>query len=244
MDPDGDSHHYYELEVNALNTVWDLWLDRPYRVDRAPKVMFEWNISDLKTAVHIEGSLNNPEDKDDYWSVEIAMPWYALQEFAPRKKAPQAGNQWRLNFSRVDWYMDVINGKYRKQKDPKTGKNKPPNNWVWSPTGTINMHKPETWGYVQFSEAIVGNRAVSFKKRADESIKWALWQLYFQQLDFYKKNAYYAKDLVYFSLPKVENCKFQPVIYTSPYWFEIVVESCNKKGKWRIRKDGKISRVN
>ena len=24
IDPDGDSHQYYEFEINALNTVWDL----------------------------------------------------------------------------------------------------------------------------------------------------------------------------------------------------------------------------
>ncbi|MCB0651174.1 MAG: carbohydrate-binding family 9-like protein, partial [Saprospiraceae bacterium] len=31
IDPDGDNHHYMELEINALNTVWDLFLERPYR---------------------------------------------------------------------------------------------------------------------------------------------------------------------------------------------------------------------
>ena len=25
IDPDGDTHNYYELEINALNTVWDLF---------------------------------------------------------------------------------------------------------------------------------------------------------------------------------------------------------------------------
>ena len=31
IDPDGDNHNYYEVEVNALNTVWDLRLPKPYR---------------------------------------------------------------------------------------------------------------------------------------------------------------------------------------------------------------------
>ena len=26
VDPDGDTHNYYELEINALNTVWDIRL--------------------------------------------------------------------------------------------------------------------------------------------------------------------------------------------------------------------------
>lgn len=24
LDPDGDNHNYYEIEINAHNTVWDL----------------------------------------------------------------------------------------------------------------------------------------------------------------------------------------------------------------------------
>ena len=31
IDPDGDNHLYYEFEINALNTVWDLLLPKPYR---------------------------------------------------------------------------------------------------------------------------------------------------------------------------------------------------------------------
>jgi hypothetical protein len=31
VDPDGDTHNYYELEINALNTVWDLFITKPYR---------------------------------------------------------------------------------------------------------------------------------------------------------------------------------------------------------------------
>lgn len=29
LDPDGDSHNYYELELNALNTAWDLLITKP-----------------------------------------------------------------------------------------------------------------------------------------------------------------------------------------------------------------------
>src|SRR5262249_16446424 len=30
LDPDGDNHNYAELELNALNTTWDLLLTKPY----------------------------------------------------------------------------------------------------------------------------------------------------------------------------------------------------------------------
>ena len=31
IDPDGDNHEYCEIEINALNTEWDLFLNKPYR---------------------------------------------------------------------------------------------------------------------------------------------------------------------------------------------------------------------
>jgi len=60
IDPDGDNHEYYEFEMDALNTVWDLLLKKPYR-DGGPPVD-GWNMERLKSAVHVAGTLNNPTD--------------------------------------------------------------------------------------------------------------------------------------------------------------------------------------
>jgi hypothetical protein len=241
IDPDGDSHNYYELEVNAFNTLWELILLRPYRVDKNPKALNYWNIPDIKTAVHIEGSLNQPSDIDQYWSVEMAIPWKALKEFAPQKRMPKAGEQWRVNFSRVDWEMEIKDGRYQKAKNPATGKALPEHNWVWSPTGYIAMHMPEQWGYVQFSGRD-GSRAQAFLEKPDEAIKWALWKMYFQQLQYFKANKGYTDNLQYFTIPVIPKggCTFQPRIYTTPHWFEITAASCSGKGYWKIRQDGKI----
>ncbi len=241
IDPDGDSHNYYELEVNAFNTLWDLILLRPYRTDKKHKVLNNWNIPDIKTAVHIEGTLNNPKDKDEFWTVEIAIPWTALKEFAPGKKKPAQGDQWRVNFSRVDWTMNIENGTYVKAKDPATTKAFPENNWVWSPTGFIAMHTPEQWGYVQFSSSN-GKRQETFINHPDEQVKWALWNVYFQQLQFFKQEQHYTDDLSRFSLPVLENssCHFQPKIYTTPHLFEVTAPSCEREGHWSIRQDGMI----
>ena len=81
LDPDGDSHEYYEFEMNALNTVWDLLLKKPYR-DGGPPVD-SWNIDGLVTAVHIDGTLNDPRDIDQGWSVEIAFPWDCAEGVRP-----------------------------------------------------------------------------------------------------------------------------------------------------------------
>src|SRR5262249_19208575 len=75
IDPNADSHEYYEFEMNALNAGWDLLLKKPYK-DGGP-ALNEWEIPGLKTAVHVEGTLNNAADQDKGWSVEIAFPWKA-----------------------------------------------------------------------------------------------------------------------------------------------------------------------
>jgi hypothetical protein len=238
IDPDGDSHNYYELEWNAFNTLWDLILLRPYRVDDEPKVLFNWNVLDLKSAVHVEGTINNPEDVDKYWGIEIALPWSALKELAKEENIPDNGNQWRLNFSRVDWTVDVNNNEYVKRKD-KDGESLPENNWVWSPTGKINMHMPEMWGHVQFSINPVGTSEI-FQFSEDEEIKNTLWNLYWQQLAIYKKNNSYSINTNDFNIPQYVSCRPEINFYKSPFSFEISSASCDNKLVWIINHKGKI----
>lgn len=147
IDPDGDTHNYMEFEVNVLNTVWDLWLAKPYRNEG--KVTDGWDIAGLKSAVQIDGTLNDPDDEDHLWTVEIAMPWKAITEAAENDHVP-AGKYWRINFSRVNWDYELAEGKYTRKKGDD-GRYLPEYNWVWSPQGVISMHQPEKWGYVYFS---------------------------------------------------------------------------------------------
>ncbi len=148
IDPDGDTHNYYELELNALNTVWDLLLTRPYR--DGGHAVDSWDIAGLKTAVDLRGTLNDPSDIDEGWSVEIAMPWKVLEECANHGGPPSEWETWRVNFSRVQWRLDPVKDGYAKSIDPATGKSHREDNWVWSPQGLINMHYPEMWGCVLF----------------------------------------------------------------------------------------------
>ena len=157
IDPDGDSHEYCELEVNAHGTEWDLYLTRPYR--DGGKAVTAWNIEGLKYAYTLDGTLNDPRDKDVGWTIEMAIPWQGLTMASKVNEAPQDGDQWRINFSRVQWQWDVVDGAYKKRKKPD-GKKLPEDNWVWSPQGKISMHMPEKWGYVQFSRKPVGERAI------------------------------------------------------------------------------------
>ena len=98
--------------MNALNTSWDLLLDKPYMDQGKPDNA--WDIPGLKTAVHVNGTLNNPADTDQGWTVEIAFPWKVLAEHARHAGPPTEGEQWRIDFSRVEWQITTNGGVYKK----------------------------------------------------------------------------------------------------------------------------------
>lgn len=148
IDPDGDTKEYFEIEINARNTIFDLFMPKPY--SEGAHALMTWDTKGMRTAVHINGTLNQPADKDRSWTVEMAIPFKALHLLGV-PMVPQNGTTWRINFSRVEWDTDIKNGQYIKRTDPATGKPLPEHNWVWSPQGVINMHVPQKWGYLEFS---------------------------------------------------------------------------------------------
>ena len=150
INPNDDVFSYGEIEINALGTEWDLFLNRPYRLKG--KADSSWDINGLKSAVYINGTLNDPNDLDDYWTVEIAIPLKEIEKLNTFRKDKKviSGDVWRINFSRVNWDFEINNGVYSRKKE--NGKYLPEYNWVWSPQGIINMHVPENWGYLVFSE--------------------------------------------------------------------------------------------
>jgi hypothetical protein len=241
IDPDGDTHNYYELEMNALNTVWDLFLVRPYR-DGSPAV-HSWDIQGLQTGVELIGTINSPRDEDEGWAVEIAMPWEVLKECAQPKSAPKPGDQWRVNFSRVEYRMDVEQGKYVKAKDKASGKPLAEDNWVWAPQGLINIHYPEMWGYVQFSDKIVGKGKESFKEKPEEKVKWVLRRIYYREWAYRAKQGSFSEDLGAFRLDqkelKLKGFLFPPQIQTTDNLFEVSYKS--ESGEtYRISQDGRV----
>jgi hypothetical protein len=238
IDPDGDTHNYYEFEVNALGTEWDLLLTKPYRDGGI--AINGWNIEGVKVGISIEGTLNNPADVDKKWTLEMAFPWKVLKECAPGKRKPKSGEQWRVNFSRVEWQTEVVNRKYQKKINPTTGKSYPEDNWVWSPQGVIAMHQPETWGYVQFSNKRAGEEKEEFTANSDEQIKWALRQLYYAQRQWKRKNKTYTNNISALGNIQIplKNYVFVPEIECTQSMFEIRANSTNGQFQWHIRQDG------
>ena len=245
VDPDGDTHHYLEYEMNALNTQWDLMLLKPYRDDLIHNVAIDnWNFNGLKSSVHIDGTLNNPNDTDKGWSIEIAVPMDAMIEVSATGKLPVNGEQYRMDFSRVEWDMDVIDGKYRKRTQVIEGKRKPipEHNWVWSPQGVIAMHQPETWGYVQFSDKKVGKGTDEYVRDADEDLKWALRLIYYRENAWMEKHHSFTSDLKQLNLYeyKLKDRTFMPLINVSSKSFEANSKSANTGKVWHIIQDGRI----
>lgn len=178
IDPDSDTHQYFELEMNALGTVWDLFLTKPYR-DFGASPMNGWEIHGLRKAVWIDGELNHPSADNRRWMAEAVLPFAALRE-GNGGKGPELGDYYRVNFSRVHWDTEVADGGYRKLP-------KPEHNWVWAPTGLINIHYPELWGFVFFTE-----NGEEYPIPGDELLKWELRKVYYAQHAYFGRHKSYA----------------------------------------------------
>ena len=231
LDPDGDTHNYFELEINAFETVWDLLLLKPYR-DQGKVAVDSWDIPGLISKVAIDGSLNKSNDRDKSWSVEIAIPWKALEECALNFH-PKDGEQWKVNFSRVQWDVEILDNQYVKTDMPEF-------NWVWSPQGIINMHYPEMWGLVQFTERKNSDESVEFDFPVLDKIKWALRQIYYRERAYFGSYNRFTGSLKELELmePPTEKIPWPPKIVLTPSGWEAVVMWNDKHVI--IRKDGRV----
>ena len=242
IDPDGDTHLYYEFEINAFGTEWDLLLPRPYR--DGGLFINAWNIEDLKTAVKVWGTINDPTDVDEGWSLEIAFPWKVLQQGNSRRVKAIKGQIWRVNFSRVQWELDTVEGLYQKEQG------KPEANWVWSPQGLVNMHYPEKWGYVLFSETKVGEAIPHFEKPRTETAKEILRSIYYREKEFFLANGFYtmSMDSLGIDTPIIPDFIWPPRVVTSDFSFEasiqevIDMEEDGSINHWHITSDGRITK--
>ncbi len=221
IDPDGDTHEYYELEVNAFGTEWDLLLTKPYR--DGGTAIDSWDIRGLRTGIWIDGTLNDPGDTDAGWRVELAIPWTVLEECAHRPTPPENEDLWYVNFSRVEWRTEVVDGNYVKVTDPETGRPLPEDNWVWSPQGLVNMHYPEMWGYVQFSTVAAGRGEAAYVRNPLYGARYHLMDLYYSERTFFGNEGEHTDDLErlrMFSTRELFVEGWPPVVYVWPGGFE------------------------
>ena len=87
----------------------------------------------------------------------------------------KAGNWWRINFSRVQWLK----------------KGGPEENWVWQPTGRIDMHMPDRWGFLYFSSKTVGKGEETFRYPYQMDAYKLLWAMFYEQQEHRAKAGSY-----------------------------------------------------
>lgn len=235
VDPDGDANNYYEIEINAINTVWDLFITKPYREKNV--VLNDWTATGLKSAITIDGTLNNHNDIDTGWTLEIAIPWSVYKTSYFENVVPK-DQFWRVNFSRVNWDFQITNGKYERKKDANN-QLLHEYNWVWSPQGVINMHEPEKWGYVFFSSKTAGSNN-SFNIPDDEPIKWELFKLYRAQKSYFETHKQWATSLQELTTAPltVRGQKITPILETHKLGWNIMVVSPFTNTPMSINQEG------
>ncbi len=189
IDPDGDTHNYMEFQINAFSAVWDLLLNKPPR-NGGPSIT-DWDVKGLKKTVFINGTLNNPADKDKFWGIELAIPLRTFR-FGGNSSVPKPGSTWKMNVTRVQREVDIKDGSYVKRL-AKNGRPVQPGYSCWSVPGLINFHYPERWGVVRFAGE--NETDLQFLNTEAEKMKLTVWKYYYLEQEYKTINGKYATNL-------------------------------------------------
>jgi hypothetical protein len=100
----------------------------------------DWDFPGMKSAVQVEGTLNDNTDTDNGWTVELAFPWKGMDLLADgRSLPPQDGDIWRMDFSRFEAFDLKGNPIHRSA------------GWAFNKHGVYDSHIPECFTFVHFS---------------------------------------------------------------------------------------------
>ena len=163
---------YYEFEINAHETVYEgffVWEDAYLRdgydkdpqlkQDASKKQIFNgvgfknhprgkrlaflgYDFPNFKSAVHVNGTLNDDSDVDQGWTVELAFPWAEMKWLAKgdnRALPPKPGDKWGIDLFR-----------FNKYKAPKPAVDS--GGWALGKHGIWDSHIPEIFPIVTFVE--------------------------------------------------------------------------------------------
>ncbi|MGB9677719.1 MAG: carbohydrate-binding family 9-like protein [Candidatus Ratteibacteria bacterium] len=93
--PKFNSSHYYEINFNPLGTMYDAFY---------PKARIYHYVNDYSSGaigkVKINGTLNNFNDVDNGWEIEVAIPFSA---FSKTTNPPKKGDIWYFAICRYDY---------------------------------------------------------------------------------------------------------------------------------------------
>ncbi len=104
----------------------------------------DWDFPGLRSAVTVQGRLNDRSVVDQGWRVILAFPWAGMGWLANgRPLPPQDGDVWRMFFGRFE-RLEVAG--QLPQPQPA---------WCWTPHGVLDTHQPERFTRVRFSTQYV-----------------------------------------------------------------------------------------
>lgn len=104
---DPQKEPYYNFETNALGTVYDAFNIRRQAAGSDHR-WSKWNCEGMKVGVQIKGTLNNWEDEDEYWQLEVAIPFADLPTL--KGKTPESGDEWLFHLARYDYSVYLPEG--------------------------------------------------------------------------------------------------------------------------------------
>ncbi|MHA1243162.1 MAG: carbohydrate-binding family 9-like protein [Candidatus Heimdallarchaeota archaeon] len=99
----------------------------------------DWDFPGLKTAVTVQGTINNSSIVDQGWTVELAFPWKGMRSLFGKELKPQDKTKLRMNFSRFEVSLDN-----------KNSENNPPG-WSLNAHGVYDSHIPNCFSFVYLS---------------------------------------------------------------------------------------------
>jgi hypothetical protein len=121
---------YFNIEWNVIGGFVDNHRPNGPKQPRAPK----WDDTGVNIAGTSIGKLNDDSDEDEYWIVEVAIPFKNFVHAMPNTP-PQAESSWNLNLNR-----------HGGQSNPQYSQ------WSKADTPAPNFHTPHRFGRVMFAK--------------------------------------------------------------------------------------------
>ena len=129
INPSRDLRHYFEINLSPRNVTFDARIDNPDGIGGNSNIEYDWTCVGLKSAVVVDGTIEDSSDVDRGWTCEAAIPFTALD-----RTTPKPGERWRMNLYRID-------------REPE-----PVEFQAWSPPlfKPVRFHVPNRFGTLMF----------------------------------------------------------------------------------------------
>lgn len=124
---------YYELQWNPLGTTFDAIINNHIGPDGNSISIqgdWDWTAEHMTSAVKVEGTVQQSDDRDRSWTVEAVVRFSDLVETPPKP-----GDVWRGNFYRFN--------RGAKQESELI---------AWNPTHRPSFHEPNYFGFLEFGK--------------------------------------------------------------------------------------------